>query len=333
MSARSALLHQNRGNSHDKRRLRQNRCNSDAPARQARHLQRVPLECFTSLGTEPKKRLRERIVASEAYEFVLTEVRDRVGIVTMNRPEKLNALHGPQQAEMQHAIRAYDADPEIGAIILTGAGRVFCAGADISGWDAALDTESGSAGQLSQSDERPAGNENWPDLMADVKPIVVAYNGAAVGAGLTLTLGADFRVAAESARFSLRFPAMGVTPELQSSMIFPQLVGLQNSLDMMLSGKFVTAQEALEMGFIGEVVPDEELLDSAVARASQYAVMHPDVTRMVKKLVWQNAVETDGREVSRRELEVLRVAMAGPAHREAVKAFMEKRDPDFYKDV
>lgn len=273
-------------------------------------------------------------MASAAYEFVLTEVRDRVGIVTMNRPEKLNALHSQQQREMQQAIRAFDADPAIGAIILTGAGRVFCAGADISDWNKALDGDGEeNASRPGASREGAAGSENWPDLMADVKPIVVAYNGAAVGAGLTLTLGADFRVAAEGARFSLRFPAMGVTPELQSSMIFPQLVGLQNSLDMMLSGKFVTAAEALEMGFVGEVVPAEDLMDCAVSRASQYAVMHPDTTRAVKKLVWQNLVENDGRTVSRNELEILRVAMQSPAHHEAVKAFMEKREPDFYRDV
>lgn len=269
------------------------------------------------------------ILAQEAYEFVLTEVRDRVGIVTMNRPEKLNALHGPQQQEMQQAIRAFDADPAIGAIVLTGAGRVFCAGADISDWDKALDSEPGTRAGT----QGTAGSENWPDLMADVKPVVVAYNGAAVGAGLTLTLGSDFRIAAESARFSLRFPKMGVTPELQSSMIFPQLVGLQHSLDMMLSGKFVTAQEALEMGFIGAVVPDSELLDRAVDKASEYAVNDPDITRAVKQLVWANAVEKDGKEVTKRELEVLRVAMASPAHREAVKAFVEKREPDFYRDV
>lgn len=272
-------------------------------------------------------------MAQPKYEHVLTETRERVGIITMNRPDSLNTLHPLQQREMREAVIEYDNDPTIGAMVLTGAGRVFCAGADISAWSRNIEGEEDANPDDAASRPGEGGiGESWADLFSRVKPVVIAFNGAAVGAGLTLALGADFRIASENARFSLRFAAMGVTPELQSSMIFPQLVGLQNSLDMMLSGKFVTAAEAREMGFVGEVVSAEKLLDLAVERAGSYAANHPDTTRAVKSLVWKNMVESDLKAVTRSEGKILLEAMQTEAHAEAVRAFMEKRQPDHYSD-
>lgn len=265
------------------------------------------------------------------YECIRTEVQGRVGIITLNRPEKLNALSAKMSEELRAAVLAFDGDDEIGAILLTGAGRGFCSGADVTGWGRALESEPDPGRRMEQAAAQAS--ETWTDLWARVKPTVAAVNGDAIGAGLTIILGCDYRIAAEQARLSMRFAAMGVMPELESTRLLPHIIGLSRALDVMLTGELIPAPRAAELGIVNEVVPRERLMERALEKANQYARLHPETTRAVKQLVWANVFESDTAAVKRRERLAFAAAQRRASHREAVRAFLEKREPDFYRAV
>lgn len=268
------------------------------------------------------------------YEFVLTEKRDHVGIITLNRPKELNTLHPVQSREMRRAIIEMDEDDNIGAVVLTGMGRAFCAGANVKGWNRQV--EQGTAGEAMQRRAQQTGqggDESMAELWARTKPAVIAINGLAIGAGLTITLGADYRIASDNARLSMRFAAVGVIPEIQSTMLLPQICGFSNAMDLMLSGEIVDANKALEVGLVNEVVPRDRLLDRAVEKAAQYAANHWQTTKAIKQVVWENINEQSLDNVKKRERAAFAAAQKRAAHREAVRAFVEKRAPDIYKAV
>ncbi len=265
------------------------------------------------------------------YEAIKTEVIGRVAVLTLNNPERMNALSARMGEELREAVLAFDGDDEIGALVLTGAGRAFCAGADVKGWGNAIARgEAGNDMERRARETRATTDESWTELWMRVKPTVIAYNGDSVGAGLTITLGADYRIASERARLSMRFARMGVTPELQSTRLLPQITGLSNALDMMLTGELFPAEKALAYGLVNEVVPHDQLMERAVAKAAQYARLHPETTRTVKQLVHANLFEPDTTQVKVRERTVFAQAQRTLSHKEAVQAFVEKREPDFY---
>ena len=163
------------------------------------------------------------------YEQVLTEERGRVGIVTLSNPDKLNALGEPMDTEMREAIEAYNQNPEIGAIVLTGAGKGFCAGANIQGWDKGIQRAEDDGDAMRIRDRR----ENWVSFVQRSKPIIAAINGVSIGAGLTITLPCDVRYASERARLSMRFVRVGVLPELASTRLLVHIVGLGQAMELM----------------------------------------------------------------------------------------------------
>jgi len=260
-----------------------------------------------------------------AYQEVVVEKRGRVGIVTLNRPHRLNSLGEPMSSEMRQAMEEFNRDPEVGAIVLTGSGRAFCSGADFASFQAAVQqTGQGPTGLGG------GGLHNWIQFVQQSKPIVCAINGFAVGAGLTMTLPCDVRIASDQARLSMRFVRVGVVPELTSTKLLAHIVGLTRALELMLSGRFVDAQEAYHMGLVNQVVPHERLLDAAVEKAAEIAFNPDECLAAVKRLVWQNLLETDLEQVNRREIAEFAAAMRRPAFREAVQAFLEKREPRFH---
>ena len=260
-----------------------------------------------------------------AHEQILTEVRGRVGIITLNRPERLNAFTGVMQSEMQAQVRAWNGDDEIGAIVLTGAGRAFSSGADVGGFEDFVSGEGGAR----QAPARPA-DISWVDLARESKPIVCALNGVAVGLGITLPLSCDVRLAAEDARISFRFLRIGVTPEYGSTHFLVNLVGLGRALEYMLTGKFITAHEAKDAGFVNHVCPAETLVDYAVALAQEIADNPAWHLAKVKRLIHENYMEKDLALVVRRESETLRASRFTEAHKEALTAFRERREPNFH---
>jgi enoyl-CoA hydratase/carnithine racemase len=249
------------------------------------------------------------------YEQILSERHDDVLLLTLNRPEKLNAWTPRMTTELVDAIESADADPTIGALVVTGAGRGFCAGADISEvFEAQIQGDAAAA----------VPTHDWVEVVRTCKPIVAAVNGPVIGIGLTMILPFDRIVVAEGAKLSLRFVKMGVVPELASSMYLPMRCGWGAASDLMLSGRIVEAAEALALGLADEVVAPDRLADVAIERARSYGENPAPSLRFIKQLLSENANETDATEVQRREVRLLRQAYATPEHRDAVAEFLAR---------
>jgi enoyl-CoA hydratase/carnithine racemase len=252
------------------------------------------------------------------YEQILWEQRDDIVLLTLNRPDRMNAWTPRMTGELTHAIEAADADPGVGAVVLTGAGRGFCAGADISAvFDAQLQGDDSAA--------LPQGGRDWIDLVRTTKPIVAAVNGPAIGLGLTMILPFDRIVVADGAKLSVRFVKMGLVPELASSLFLPLRCGWGAASDLMLSGRTLDAADALALGIVDEVVAPDALLDVALERARSYGSNPTPQLRWIKQLLTQNVNETDPRAAQIRELKLLQEAYATPEHKEAVAAYLQRR--------
>ena len=260
------------------------------------------------------------------YEAILVDKSEGVGTVTMNRPEKLNAHTSQMGKEIREAFLALDADPEVGAIIFTGTGRAFCAGADIGGFQERIDAR----GQ-SQAEEPPAPSPeiSFPHLIRSLsKPVIAAINGVAVGIGFTMTLCCDIRLAAESARLSAIFVRRGITPELGSSFNLPRLVGLGKAMELVLTGKMVNGSEAAEMGLVNHVYPDDQLMSAARHMGQAIGRNAPLAIRWSRNLLFQGV---DGSLDSQLMMEdhILDRAFKTEDFAEAVRSFVEKREAKF----
>ena len=263
------------------------------------------------------------------YEQILYEVNGDVALVTLNRPDKLNAWTPRMSEEQADALARANADPAVGAVVMTGAGRGFCAGADmdetfqsrIDGVDPGQNTQDGVGGL-------PAGLD-WVALVRESKPIVAAVNGAAVGIGLTMILPCDVIVASEKAKLGMLFIKVGLVPELASTHFLVQRMGFGRASEMCLSGRVYPAAEAYQGGLVDHLVPPDDLLDRALGIARSMAGNPPPQLRMTKALLTENGSDTDLGAVQKRESAMLRECWKSPEHAEAVKAFLEKRPPRF----
>lgn len=263
------------------------------------------------------------------YEQISVRHEDEVALLTLQRPERLNAWTPRMSVELAHAIEAANEDRAIGAIVVTGAGRGFCAGADmqdtfrtrLEGRDPGADTAEGQGGL-------PRGLD-WVALVRASKPLVAAVNGAAVGVGLTMILPFDVIVASEAARFGMFFVKVGLVPELASTHFLVQRMGFGRASEMCLSGRLYGAAEAYEKGLADRLVPADELLPAALALAREIGANPPPQLRWIKELLTRNGVDGDLAAVQQRETERLRASWETPEHREAVDAFLAKRPPKF----
>ena len=259
---------------------------------------------------------------SSKYETILVDLIDGVMTLTLNRPERLNAWTYQMGAELYDAVTQGNANEDVNAFVITGAGRGFCAGADIGDVFKAQ-----SDGNTSARDGRST--NDWVALVRRSKPMVAAINGAAVGVGLTQILPMDALIASTDAKLSARFIKMGVVPELASSHFLPMRVGFGAASDLMLTGKTISAQEALKIGMIDQLVEADELLPQAIATAKSMGENPQAALVMVKQLLSQNMGEGDIEAVQKRELSALAAAYKSPEHKEAISAFLDKREPDF----
>jgi enoyl-CoA hydratase/carnithine racemase len=263
------------------------------------------------------------------YEQIRYEVRDDVAILTLNRPDRMNAWTPRMSEEQADAIGRANADDAVGAIVMTGEGRGFCAGADMSatfqsridGVDPGANTAGGSGGL-------PEGLD-WVKLVRESKPLIAAVNGAAVGVGLTMILPFDVIVASEKARFGMLFIKMGLVPELASTHFLVQRMGFGRASEMCLSGRLYGASECFDRGLVDRVVAPDALMNEALALAGEIAGNPSPQLRMTKALLTLNDSETDLTLAQKRESELLRQCWKTPEHAEAVKAFIEKRPPKF----
>ena len=225
-----------------------------------------------------------------SYETLLYDVDGPVLTVTLNRPDKLNAYTAVMGAELEDAFHRADADDDIRVIIVTGAGRGFCAGADISAGAGAFDTRAeGSVAFATPDRPRQGGGAGFVGAIFNCrKPSIAAINGAAVGVGLTLTLPMDIRIAAEGARFGFVFARRGLVPEAGSAWFLPKLVGLPQALNWCLRGNLISAEEALAAGLVSEVVEPDQLLPRARELALEIAGNTAPVSiALARQMLWR----------------------------------------------
>ncbi len=263
------------------------------------------------------------------YQLIQYETRGDVALITLNRPEKLNAWTPQMSLEQVDAIERANADRQVGAVVMTGAGRGFCAGADmektfkerIDGRDPGGDTAHGQGGM-------PAGID-WVDLCRRSKPLVAAVNGVAVGVGMTMILPFDVIVGSEKARFGMLFIKVGLVPELASTHLLTARIGRGKASEMCLTGRVYPAAEAASWGLVDRLVAPEALLDTAIDLGHEIAANPDPQLRMTKELLARNACETDLAAAQQREHAMLRECWKSVEHKEAVQAFLEKRPPKF----
>jgi len=266
-----------------------------------------------------------------AYETILYEVDGPVLTVTLNRPDKLNAYTAVMGAELADAFHRADEDDDVRVVIVTGAGRGFCAGADISSGAGAFDTKAeGSVAFAAPNVPRQSGGGFVGAIMGCKKPSIAAINGAAVGVGATLTLPMDIRLAADTAKVGFVFARRGLVPEAGSAWFLPQLVGLPTALKWCLTGSLLTAAEAKEGGLLAEVVPADQLLARARELALEIANnTAPVSTALARQMLWKFASEASPAGALSVDGHLSMVLGAGPDVKEGVAAFLEKRPPRF----
>ncbi len=254
--------------------------------------------------------------------------------LTLDRPDKLNAYTAQMGRELADAFRAADADDAVRVVIVTGAGRAFCAGADISAGAGAFgdaDKLFGSAAQGDRSGRAPRTDGGFIEAIYRCrKPSIAAINGAAVGVGLTMTLPMDIRLAAQGARFGCVFTRRGLVPEAASAWFLPRLVGLPQALRWCYSGALFSAEEAARGGLVEPPLPPDELLPKAMEIAREIADhTAPVATAVTRALLWKYAAAPDPWELLSLDTAVNLHLGAGPDVREGVAAFLEKRAARF----
>ncbi len=272
---------------------------------------------------------------SGAYEHILCAVEDGIMQITLNRPEKLNAYTATMGAELARAFDAADTDDAVRVVLVTGAGRGFCAGADMSAGADAFDTTSAqgsvSFGDVSKGRQGRAGGAGMVGAIFECrKPSIAAFNGAAVGVGLTLTLPMDIRIAADTARFGFVFARRGLVPEAGSAWFLPRLVGLPQALRWCLDGALFSADEALRGGLVSEVTSPEDLLSRARAIARSIADNTAPVSvAITRQMLWRLSPEPSPWPTLKVDGALAMALGATGDVREGVSAFLEKRPPAF----
>jgi enoyl-CoA hydratase/carnithine racemase len=258
-----------------------------------------------------------------SYETITYECRESVALITLNRPDRLNAWTPQMASEQADAIRSANADDHVGAIVMTGAGRGFCAGADMRDTFKTRLEGTDPAGNGEHSGGMPP-DVDWVSLARESKPLIAAVNGAAVGIGMTMILPFDLIVASERAKFGMLFIKVGLVPELGSSRLLAARIGLGRAAEMCLTGSLYDGAAAYRMGLADRLTSADELLEVALGLAREIAANPAPQLRMIKRLLTENAVESDLSLVQEREHELIRECWRSPEHHRAVEAFLAR---------
>ena len=264
------------------------------------------------------------------YQDITVEIKDYIATVTLNRPQKLNAYTNKMGDELTHAYTAFSKDPEVRVIIMTGAGRGFCSGADVGGVFQKQINDEGKPASSSRITAQVVHSRSGLHyaLYNCTKPTIAAINGPALGIGLTLTLLQDIRVMAEEASIGAIFARMGLMPELGSTFMLPRLIGLAKALELTYTAKVLKAKEALDIGLVNQVVPGEGLMSAVREMASQIASL-PPLALSVSKRALQQGAENDFDAAVQTETFGLDYLFKTEDHKEAVAAFLAKRPAQF----
>ena len=259
------------------------------------------------------------------YEEILYDVEDNILTITLNRPEKLNAFTGRMMHELIDAFDQADADDEVKAIIITGAGRGFCAGADLSGGSNTFNADSTGTGL-----KPDGGGLLTLRIFECLKPVISACNGAAVGVGATMQCAMDVRLCSEEAKFGFVFSKRGIVPEACSSWFLPRIVGINQALEWAFSGRIFKADEALEKGFVRSVHAADDLLPAARALAKEFASQTSSISNaMIRQMMWKMLGADHPMEAHKIDSRGVYYTGRSADAAEGVQSFLEKRPAEF----
>ena len=256
-----------------------------------------------------------------------TSVKNKILTICFNRPEKMNTFSGELLKEIFEALDIAEKDDAIRAVIFTGSGKAFCAGADLSSGEDAFDmTDKKNSSEV----KRDTGGILTLRLFNFKKPLIAAINGAAVGVGVTMTLPMDVRICSEKAKFGFVFAKRGIVPEACSSWFLPKIVGISNALQWCLSGRIFQPQEALEKGLVSEVTSEDELLKRAEEIASDFVNATSSISvTLIRQMLWKMLGADHPMEAHKIDSRgVYYLGKSGEAS-EGVLSFLEKREPNF----
>jgi len=297
------------------------------------------------------------MTVGDGYRTIGYDLSNGVATITLDRPDHMNAFTVRMCMEMIDAFDRVDDDPDVRAVIVTGAGRAFCAGADLAGGADAFDPSgSAAAGVASElTDGGGASSEMSPGeramrravdprrdfgglltlrIFEVTKPVIAAINGPAVGIGATMTLPMDIRLASDSARFGFVFAARGIVPEAASSWFLPRLVGIQQALEWCYTARVFPAAEALDGGLVRSLHAPEDLLGAARALATEIATNSAPVSvALTRQLMWRGLVADHPMEAHRIDSPGVTTTGSGADAREGITAFFEKRPPEWRQQV
>ncbi|MCC7363925.1 MAG: crotonase/enoyl-CoA hydratase family protein [Dehalococcoidia bacterium] len=264
-----------------------------------------------------------------AYEQIKYEVADGVATLTMSRPDKLNAFTNVMREEMCAAFDEADADDSVRAVIVTGEGRAFCAGADLSAGTSTFDNRE-RGGSLDPTEHRDGGGLLTLRIFESKKPVIAAVNGPAVGVGATMTLAMDIRLASTNARMGFVFARRGIVPEACSSWFLPRAVGMQQALEWVTTGRVFDAEEALAGRLVRSLHAPEELLPAANALAREIADNTSSISvAMSRQMLWRLAAADHPMEAHKVDSRGILFLGQGEDVKEGILSFKERRAPNF----
>ncbi|MBP0621673.1 crotonase/enoyl-CoA hydratase family protein [Cupriavidus consociatus] len=267
--------------------------------------------------------------ATPSFETLRYAVEDGVATITLHRPDQLNAFTAQMMQDLIAAFDATDADDNVRAVIVTGAGRAFCAGADLSGGGSTFDFEK-RYGASPDTAHRDGGGRVSLRIFRSLKPVIAAVNGAAVGVGVTMQLPMDIRLASTDARFGFVFARRGITPEAASSWFLSRVVGVSTALEWCYTGRVFSAQEAHERGLVRSLHAPEDLLPAARAIAREIADNAAPVSVAIsRQLIWRMAGASHPMEAHKLDSRAIQSRGRSADVKEGVSAFLEKRPAAF----
>jgi enoyl-CoA hydratase/carnithine racemase len=277
------------------------------------------------------------------FETISCEVSENILTITLNRPDKLNAFNAAMLRELIVAFDAADRDDDVRAVIVTGAGRAFCAGADLSSGADTFDRDAKRGpvrrlpdGRVDYSDPnaRDGGGQVTLRIFKCLKPVIAAVNGPAVGIGVTMQLPMDIRIASEDARFGFVFSQRGIVPEAASSWFLPRIVGISQALEWCFTGRVFDAREALAGGLVSKVVPADQLLATVRGLAREIATKTAPVSvALIRQMMWRLSAADDPMEAHKVDSRGIYARGRSNDVKEGVMAFLEKRPAQFRDKV
>ena len=260
-----------------------------------------------------------------AFEAILYDVSNHVATITLNRPERLNALNPAMRNELSDAVVMSGQRDDVRVIVITGAGRGFCSGGDVKAMNER--NESGAKTDLGET-VAPARDRAVLAMRDSPVPIIAAVNGAAAGAGMNVALACDIRIASNTARFGQTFAKRGLHPDWGGTYFLPRLVGMAKACELIFTGKMIDAAEALRLGIVTEVTEPEGLLPKVHELAAEIAAGPPIAIRLARRAMYKNA-DTSLREALEFETFAQNICRESDDAKEGIRAFVEKRNPAF----